>query len=62
MRPRDLALALLVVAVWGVNFAVIKTGVAEVPPLLLGALRFLLAAIYNNCFAISLLRSSSDNR
>ena len=44
MRPRDLALALLVVAVWGVNFAVIKTGVAEVPPLLLGALRFLLAA------------------
>lgn len=44
MRPRDLALALLVVVVWGVNFAVIKTGVAEVPPLLLGALRFLLAA------------------
>jgi len=44
LRPRDLALALLVVVVWGVNFAVIKTGVAEVPPLLLGALRFLLAA------------------
>lgn len=44
MRPRDLALALLVIVVWGVNFAVIKTGVADVPPLLLGALRFLLAA------------------
>ena len=44
MRPVDLALALLVVVVWGLNFAVIKTGVAEVPPLLLGALRFLLAA------------------
>lgn len=45
MRPLDLALALLVVVVWGVNFAVIKTGVGEVPPLLLGALRFLLAAL-----------------
>lgn len=46
MHPRDLALALLVVVVWGVNFAVIKTGVAEVPPLLLGA-----------CPAVFLLRA-----
>lgn len=53
MRPRDLVLALLVVVVWGVNFAVIKTGVAEVPPLLLGALRFLLAA----CPAVFFLRA-----
>lgn len=45
MRPVDLGLALLVVLVWGVNFAVIKTGVAEVPPLFLGALRFILAAV-----------------
>jgi len=30
--------------VWGVNFAVIKVGVVGVPPLLLGALRFALAA------------------
>lgn len=45
MRPVDLGLALLVVLVWGVNFAVIKTGVADVPPLFLGALRFILAAI-----------------
>lgn len=45
MRPIDLGLAVLVVLVWGVNFAVIKTGVADVPPLFLGALRFLLAAI-----------------
>jgi O-acetylserine/cysteine efflux transporter len=44
IRPRDLALALLVILVWGVNFAVIKVGVAEVPPFLLGALRFTLAA------------------
>ncbi|MEY3124631.1 MAG: hypothetical protein RLZZ573_1151 [Pseudomonadota bacterium] len=44
MRPRDLALALVVILVWGVNFAVIKVGVADVPPLLLGAMRFMLAA------------------
>lgn len=37
-------LALVVIFAWGVNFAVIKVGVADVPPLLLGALRFLLAA------------------
>jgi O-acetylserine/cysteine efflux transporter len=43
IRPRDIALALLVIVVWGVNFAVIKLGVADVPPFLLGALRFLLA-------------------
>lgn len=44
MRGRDVALALLVIAVWGVNFAVIKVGLVGVPPLLLAALRFLLAA------------------
>lgn len=44
MRPTDIGLALLVILVWGMNFIVIKAGVAEVPPLLLGALRFLLAA------------------
>jgi len=44
MTPRDLLLALLVVVVWGVNFVVIKAGVSEVPPLLLGALRFVTAA------------------
>lgn len=44
MRPRDLVLALLVILVWGVNFAVIKVGLVGVPPLLLAALRFMLAA------------------
>lgn len=44
IRPRDLALAMLAVMVWGLNFAVIKVGVADVPPFLLGALRFILAA------------------
>ena len=44
MSPRDLLVALLIVVVWGANFVVIKAGVGQVPPLLLGALRFLLAA------------------
>lgn len=45
MKLADLALALVVVVVWGVNFVVIKAGVSEVPPLLLGALRFVAAAL-----------------
>lgn len=36
-------MALLVVLFWGLNFIAIKTGLKEVPPLLLGALRFLAA-------------------
>lgn len=44
MRPVHLALVLLVILVWGVNFAIIKVGLVGVPPLLLGTLRFILAA------------------
>ncbi|WP_321783490.1 EamA family transporter [Paraburkholderia sp. J94] len=44
MSPKDLLLALVVVLAWGVNFVVIKVGLHGVPPLLLGALRFMLAA------------------
>lgn len=44
MTPKDLLLALLVIVVWGLNFVVIKVGLHDMPPMLLGALRFLLAA------------------
>ncbi|MEX6502638.1 EamA family transporter [Pseudomonas zhanjiangensis] len=44
MSPRDLLLALVVIIVWGLNFVVIKVGLHGMPPMLLGALRFLLAA------------------
>lgn len=44
MPARHLAAALLVVLIWGVNFVVIKVGLREIPPILLAALRFLLAA------------------
>jgi O-acetylserine/cysteine efflux transporter len=45
MSPRDLLLALVVIIVWGMNFVVIMIGLDDVPPMLLGALRFLLAAV-----------------
>jgi O-acetylserine/cysteine efflux transporter len=45
MSPRDLALAFVVIFVWGMNFVVIRLGLNGIPPMLLGALRFLLAAL-----------------
>lgn len=45
MSPRDILLALAIVVVWGVNFMAIKWGVAEVPPLLLTALRYVVATL-----------------
>ncbi|SAK50273.1 permease [Caballeronia arationis] len=44
MSPKDLLLAFVVILAWGVNFVVIKVGLHGVPPMLLGALRFTLAA------------------
>lgn len=38
------AWALVITAIWGFNFVVVKVGTAEVPPLLLAALRFLFVA------------------
>lgn len=45
MRPAHIALAVLVTAVWGVNFVVIEVGLDHFPPLLFSALRFLVAAL-----------------
>lgn len=47
MQRRDLLIGLVVVTVWGLNFIAIKLGLRDMPPLLLGALRFILA-----CFPI----------
>ncbi|MBV4536610.1 EamA family transporter [Pseudomonas urmiensis] len=44
MPLKDLLIALVVIIVWGVNFVVIKVGLDGLPPMLLGALRFLLVA------------------
>ncbi|WP_380286160.1 EamA family transporter [Kitasatospora purpeofusca] len=45
MRPRHIALAVLVAAVWGLNFVLIHVGLENFPPLLFGALRFAVVAV-----------------
>lgn len=45
MRPVHVALAVLVAAIWGLNFVVIEVGLEDFPPLLLSALRYVLAAL-----------------
>ncbi len=45
MKPRDIALALLVTFLWGTNFMISKFGLYTTPPLLLGLLRFIGAGV-----------------
>lgn len=45
MRPTHVALAVLVAAIWGLNFVIIEVGLEDFPPLLLSALRYTLAAL-----------------
>jgi O-acetylserine/cysteine efflux transporter len=44
VKTKDLFLALLVTAIWGANFSVIKLGLASVDPFILAGLRFTLCA------------------
>ncbi|WAK01908.1 EamA family transporter [Methylobacter sp. YRD-M1] len=44
MHLRHIALVILIIAIWGFNFVVIKVGLKELPPVLLCAVRFFLAA------------------
>lgn len=45
MRPVHVAAAVLVAALWGLNFVVIDVGLDDVPPLLLSCLRYTVAAL-----------------
>lgn len=45
MPLKDTLLALLVIGIWGLNVIAIKLAVAEMPPLLLMTLRFILVAL-----------------
>jgi O-acetylserine/cysteine efflux transporter len=45
MRPVHVALALLVAAIWGLNFVIVEVGLNDFPPLLLSSLRFALASL-----------------
>ena len=45
MKTHHLLLALLITAIWGINFSVIKLGLKEVDPFVLAGIRFLLCAL-----------------
>ncbi len=45
MRRIHVALAVLVAAIWGLNFVIIEVGLHDFPPLLLSSLRYLLASL-----------------
>ncbi|MPQ83532.1 EamA family transporter [Pseudomonas sp. MAFF 730085] len=45
MKPLHVVLAVLITAIWGVNFSVIKLGLATVDPLILAGIRFSLCAL-----------------
>jgi len=44
MSIKDFSLAVLITAIWGVNFSVIKIGLSSLDPFTLSGLRFLLCA------------------
>ena len=44
MQPRHVAIAVMIAAIWGVNFVAIDVGLDSLPPLLFAALRFAAAA------------------
>src|ERR1700687_3793664 len=45
MTPRDVLLALLVMAIWALNFPISKLAFSEFPPILFMAVRFALVAL-----------------
>ena len=45
MRWQDVALGILITAIWGFNFVVLKVALVDVPPLLLTAIRFTLCCL-----------------
>ena len=45
MKMHHLLLAVVITAIWGINFSVIKLGLKEVDPFVLAGIRFLLCAL-----------------
>lgn len=43
MKRQDIILSFIVIVVWGLNFIAIKVGLQDMPPLMLGTMRFLFA-------------------
>jgi O-acetylserine/cysteine efflux transporter len=45
MKPKHVVLALLITAIWGLNFSIIKLGLKSVDPFVLAGIRFTLCAL-----------------
>lgn len=45
MKPQDILLGVIVMVVWGMNFAFVKIAMAEFSPMMLVALRYLMTAV-----------------
>lgn len=50
MTPRDLLFALVIIFAWGFNFVVIRWGLDEMTPMMLGGSRFLVIAVVGSFF------------
>ncbi|WCN09124.1 EamA family transporter [Marinomonas mediterranea] len=50
MGTKDSLLGLVVIFAWGLNFVILAIGLEDVPPLFLGAIRFLLVAAIGSLF------------
>ena len=46
IRPAHLALFIVIMALWGLNFAMSKIGLAQLPPIMFVALRWALVAVF----------------
>lgn len=45
MKPVDILLGIIIMVIWGMNFAFVKIAMTELPPMLLVGLRYLLTAV-----------------
>jgi O-acetylserine/cysteine efflux transporter len=45
LNRRDIGIGLIIVIIWGMNFNAIKLGLSNMPPLMLGAVRFLVVCL-----------------
>ncbi|MEO9654392.1 EamA family transporter [Marinomonas sp.] len=50
MTPKHMLLGLAIIFVWGFNFVVIKWGLDDLTPMMLGGLRFLVIAVIGSLF------------
>jgi len=50
LSNKDLLIALSIITIWGINFVIIVLGIQDMPPILLGGIRFLAVAAIGSIF------------